>query len=100
MSGDNTRQATMSLSTYSTGHGCWPPQLLITGSNNVRINSLPAGRVGDIYAVHCCMSDCHPGTAAKGSNTVRVNGLPMHRVDDSVSCGGSAMTGSNNVFAG
>lgn len=80
-------------------HQCWPARSNISGSTNVFINGIPAHRLGDAWAPHTCQTT-HSGSLASGSNKVYVNGLPLGRIGDAISCGGSVMTGSLNVFAG
>jgi uncharacterized Zn-binding protein involved in type VI secretion len=67
----------------------------------VNINGCGAGRVGDHYATHGCVT--HPGhqdVIAAGSGTVFINGRPAARIGDAVSIGGSVQDGSGNVFIG
>lgn len=85
----------------NTGHDACPPTTLTSGSPNVFINGIPAGRVGDPYAPHgCIVHPSHVGTISSGSGTVFINGIPAGRIGDSVSCGGSVAVGSPNVFVG
>ena len=35
-----------------TGHGCWPPRLIIQGSDNVMTNDKPQARLGDALLPH------------------------------------------------
>lgn len=89
------------LNDNCTGHDACPPVPLVEGSPNVFINGRPAGRVGDHYASHGCVT--HPGhqdVIAAGSGTVFINGKPAARVGDAVSIGGSVQAGSGNVFIG
>ena len=82
-----------------TGHGCWPPRLIIQGSDNVLTNNKPQARLGDALALHACPgSPPHGAVIASGSEDTYVNGKPLARVTDSVSCGGSCATGSGNVI--
>ena len=65
------------------------------------INGKGAGRVGDSYASHGCVS--HPSHSDKisaGSSSVFINGISAGRVGDAVSIGGSVRDGSGNVFIG
>ena len=85
----------------STGHDMCAPVALTTGSSDVLINGLSAGRVGDTYQSHGCL--VHPGhsdTIISGSSTVFINGKPAARIGDSVSNGSSVGEGSTNVFIG
>lgn len=85
----------------STGHDSCQPTRLIEGSPNVFINGQPAGRKGDHYESHGCIShSSHQDVIAAGSSKVFINGRPAARVGDSVSIGGSVATGSSNVSIG
>ena len=84
-----------------TGHDACPPVPLVEFSPDVNINGRGAGRVGDHYSTHGCVT--HPGhqdVIASGSSTVNINGKPAARVGDSVSIGGSVQDGSSDVFIG
>lgn len=88
-----------------SGHDChFPPTPAIAASPNVFTNSIPAVRQGDAYAPHPCPVCAplvpHPRSLAQGSSTVFINGKPAGRVGDDISCGGSAMIGSGDVFIG
>jgi len=88
-------------------HGCpacphTATGMIIGGSPNVFVNSLPASRVDDM-GIHaaCCGPNMY--TATKGSGTVIVNGKGVHRKDDEQAhCGGKgkSIAGSSDVFAG
>lgn len=89
------------LGDLNTGHDSCAPVVLIEASEDVFINGLGASRLGDAYASHGC--DDHPdhsGTLSSGSAAVFINGLSAGRVGDSVSCGGTAAEGSDNVYIG
>ena len=84
-----------------TGHDSCPPVPLVECSQNVFINKLGAGRVGDHYASHGCIT--HPGhqdVIAAGSSSVFINGKPAARVGAAVSIGGAVQDGSGDVFIG
>lgn len=84
-----------------TGHDACPPIELDTGSSNVFINKLPAGRKTDIYKPHGCSAHTpHPDQIIKGSSTVFINRLPAARIGDDVIIGGRVMEGSDNVMIG
>jgi uncharacterized Zn-binding protein involved in type VI secretion len=84
-----------------TGHGCFPSRANAEGSPNVFVNGLGWHRVGDGWQPHGCpVCAPHGGVLAAGSATVFVNGRAAGRIGDPVSCGSSAATGSDNVFAG
>lgn len=84
-----------------SAHACFPPSPSIEGSDDVLINGIAAVRLNDAYAAHGC-GNCppHGRSAAQGSATVNINGKPAVRVGDTIGCGGSAQTGSPNVFVG
>ncbi len=89
------------LSDNCTGHDACPPVPLVEGSPNVYINGRPAGRVGDHYSTHGCVT--HPGhqdVIAAGSSKVVINGKPAARIGDAVSIGGAVQDGSGNVIIG
>lgn len=90
--------ACVRLTDLCTGHGCFPSRPNISASPNVFHNSLGAHRIGDGWAVHCCVT-CHGSVQASGSPNVFINGIPQARIGDSVACGSRNMTGSPNVFA-
>lgn len=81
----------------STGHGCFPPRPATAGSTDVIKNQLRAVRVGDSYAIHCCLS-CHGGVATSGSENVIINQRKQHRSGDAISCGDTAANGSLDIF--
>lgn len=84
-----------------TGHDSCPSVPLVECSPNVFINGMGAGRVGDHYAAHGCVTHAsHQDVIAAGSSTVFINGRPAARVGDAVSIGGSVQGGSGNVFIG
>lgn len=84
-----------------TGHDACPPAPLVECSPDVFINGRGAGRVGDHYSSHGCVS--HPGhqdVISAGSSTVFINGKPAARVGDPVSIGGAVQGGSADVMIG
>ena len=85
----------------NTGHDACPPTALSSGSPNVNINGIPAGRVGDPYIPHGCPAHVpHVGNIASGAPHVFINGKAAGRIGDPVSCGGSVAVGSPNVNIG
>lgn len=89
------------LGDNDTGHDACGPTALVTASENVFINGKGAGRVGDSYAPHGCITHpSHSGVIASGSGSVFINGKAAGRIGDSVSCGGSVAQGSSNVIIG
>ncbi len=84
-----------------TGHDGCPPVPLIEYSPDVIVNSRGAGRVGDHYSDHGCVSHTvHQDVIAAGSEKVIINGKKAARVGDAVSIGGTVRDGSDNVIIG
>ena len=82
-----------------TGHDACPPVPLVECSPYVSINKLGAGRVGDHYSTHGCVS--HPGhqdVIAAGSSTVAINGRPAARTGDTISIGGTVALPDAQLF--
>ena len=89
------------LNDNCTGHDACPPVPLAEGSPNVFTNGRPAGRRGDHYASHGCVSPPgHQDVIAARSSTVFINGRPAARKREGVSIGGAVQDGSGNVFIG
>lgn len=89
------------LNDNCTGHDACPPVPLAEGSPNVYINGRPAGRVGDHYMSHGCVTHpSHQDVIAAGSSKVVINGKPAARIGDAVSIGGAVCDGSGNVIFG
>lgn len=88
------------IGSISTGHDRFPPRPIISGSNNVFINSVGASKIGDAWAVHCNDSSCHNCNQATGSSSVFVNGVGICCIGMSTGCGDSIATGSLDTFAG
>ncbi len=87
------------LTDHCSGHGCFPPRVNTSGSDDVFFNGLPAHRVGDSWAPHTCVST-HDSTLATGSQSVFINGLPAGRIGDLVQCGSTIASGSPDIFIG
>jgi uncharacterized Zn-binding protein involved in type VI secretion len=76
--------------------------MIVTGSQNVFVNGLPAARQDD-KGLHAPCCDGNNFTLSQGSGTVLVNGKPIARTgDSSTHCGGvGSITGASpNVNAG
>lgn len=71
--------------------------VIITGSNDVYINSANAVRIGDSVAGHGNSPHSSP-VMVTGSPTVFVNEIPLCKAGDLASCGHPS-TGSPNVFS-
>jgi len=66
-----------------------------------KINGQSHVRIGDSYPSHTLISgeDVHPIRAAStGSSKVKIEGSFVHRATDSISCGDTAATGSDDVI--
>lgn len=70
---------------------------IITGSNDVYINSANAVRIGDAVAGHGDNEHASP-VMVTGSSTVFINSIPLCKSGDLASCGHPS-TGSLNVFS-
>lgn len=92
------------LTDTGSGHDCFPPSPVTSGSPDVIINGQPAARKGDQLAPHGCSCGgghgVHPRTIAAGSSSVLINGKPAARIGDSIDCGGVVSSGSGNVIIG
>lgn len=84
----------------TTGHGCFESVPIISGSNDVMINNIPAARETDAVAAHTCEKSEHDSFVFLGSGTVKVNGLSLARVGDPTTCGDVIARGSGNVIVG
>lgn len=87
-----------------SGHGChFPPSVATGGSPDVFVNDQKLMRVGDSYEPHACTAGHagpHARALADGSISVFINGKPAGRIGDPIDCGGTAATGSSDVFIG
>ncbi|NOH79396.1 type VI secretion system PAAR protein [Vibrio sp. RE86] len=79
-----------------TEHDGFPPTPVIAGSGTVKIDGVPAARLGDPLAPHDKPKHpAHDRAIAAGSNTVKIDGKPAARSGDPVSCGGVLQGGSS-----
>lgn len=81
----------------TTGHGCHPPQTILSGSGNVFLNGLAVARQTDPVSTHTCGNNTHDGVISQGSPTIFVNGLPVALIGSAVSCGGAVAQGSSDT---
>jgi len=89
------------ITDIDTGHACFPPTPVITGSPNVITCSMPQARLSDSLVPHGCPpAPPHPKIIAGGSSTVITNSLPSARIGDSIACGGVLVTGCPTVIMG
>ncbi len=83
-----------------TEHDGFHPTKVTSGSPDVFIDGLPAGRVGDPLEPHDKPSHPkHGRTIATGSSTVFINGKPAALTGGKISCGGVTI-GSGTVNIG
>lgn len=83
-----------------SGHGCFPPRRVLTGSSDVLVNGRGAVVLGSEWEEHRCGRNRHTGTSIGGSATVFVNGKPKVRAGDPISCGSFATSSSSDVLVG
>lgn len=77
-----------------TDHDGFPPTPVTAGSPNVKIDGIPAARVGDPLMPHSKPKHPpHGRSIASGSSTVFINGKPAAITGGSVSCGGVTIGG-------
>ena len=81
----------------SSGHGCFAPNVVITGNPKVIIEGKPASCIGDMLVPHACGPLIHPGNIASGAPKVIVGGRPLGIVGSMVSCGEFMAMGSIKV---
>ncbi len=77
-----------------TEHDGFPPTPVTAGSPDVKIDGIPAARVGDPLAPHDKPKHPpHDRTIASGSSTVFINGKPAAVTGGAISCGGVTIGG-------
>ena len=69
------------------------------GSDNVKVEGLPAARKGDAIQAHGDSPHSNP-VIAEGSSKVKINGKPAARVGDAASCGHGISGGASKVNIG
>jgi uncharacterized Zn-binding protein involved in type VI secretion len=75
--GNKTKQPAGRRIDIGSGHSCFPPTPVMTGSPDVTCNGPPVARQGDLLVPHACPSGPpHPRAIAEGAKTVLVNGKP------------------------
>lgn len=83
-----------------TDHDGFPPTPVTAGSPDVKIDGMPAARVGDPLAPHSKPKHPpHGRSISSGSSTVFINGKPAALTGGSISCGGVTI-GSGTVNIG
>lgn len=84
----------------TTGHGCWPPTVVATGSQRVTADGIGIARAGVDEAVpHTCppIPETHTPHCQDGSQRVFIDGWPAFRVGDGYDCGDAQAEGSPRV---
>lgn len=75
--------------------------IIITGSDDVIVNGMPAARFNDTVSPHpALLHGPMSWDIVEGSGTVIVNGMQMARLTDLSSCGHNIETGSDDVIVG
>lgn len=93
-------KAVVRIGDRSTGHVCWPPTRLSTGSPNVYANGIPIGEIGERWIPHTCKAGTHTEICVEGSESVYANGVCVSRIGDKLMFGEYIAEGSPNVFVG
>lgn len=92
------------LGSRTSGHGCYGPTQVMSGSPDVKINGIPAARVTDMIGFHQCSHepyDGHTSNVAVGSGTVKINGKAAAKLGSRAACSDTIIGGlSSNVRIG
>lgn len=83
----------------TTGHDCFGPQVITSGSSNVFIDGIPAARVGDSVSSHTCGSNTHAGVIMSLGLNIFINGMEAAVTGSPISCGGTVASGSPSTSA-
>lgn len=83
-----------------SGHSCFPPNAVNSGSNTVLTNNRKTATINDTLNTHCCGLQCHGSRIIEGQYNVKVNGKNLSRITSRIDCGEVMMTGSSNVMTG
>ncbi|ODN41166.1 PAAR domain-containing protein [Piscirickettsia litoralis] len=88
------------LNDFSSGHGCFPPQVATSACSKVFIEGKLAVRIGDSWSPHTCGSNTHDAVSSVGSMKVMIEGKGVVRANDPLSCGSMAQSGATKVYIG
>lgn len=94
---------TATLSSPTTGHGCWPSTIICQSCRTVIAQGLPVACLSHAAIPHTCIVlpfPTHGLVVGKGSGTVIVENLPAARVGDSMTCGDLIASGAPTVITG
>ncbi len=85
-----------------SGHGSFPPTVVITCSHNVIVNNRGVARKNDQLVPHPSPSPSppHDRYICGCSSTVIVNSRGVVRIGDAICCGGFLVQGSPNTIKG
>ena len=89
------------LTDSDLGHGGTYSPITKPSSTAIKtkINGQSPVRIGDSYPDHTLTIVLHSGRSASGgSSKVKIEGSFVHRATDSISCGDTAATGSDDVI--
>ena len=86
----------------SSGHDACPGVPIVGNvSSDVKVNGKPCATDGSVFAAHgCLVHPAHSGVVVAPSRQVLVNGKNIACVGDAESCGGSIVSGSDDVKVG
>lgn len=86
----------------SSGHDACPGVPIVDKvSSDVKVNGKPCATDGSVFAAHgCLVHPAHSGVVVAPSRQVLVNGKNIACVGDAESCGGSIVSGSDDVKVG
>lgn len=88
----------------STGHGCYPPTVLVvTPVKKTFWNGKLSSVVNSAcqHATHCCGSSCHVGSErspSTGALKTYIESWAAARIGDNITCGDAIAQGSYNSF--
>lgn len=90
------------LGDYSSGHDmCAGVPIVGNCSSDVTINGKPVALDGSVFAVHgCIVHGPHSGVVIAQDRGVKINGRNVACVGDAESCGGTIVSGSDDVSVG
>lgn len=90
------------LGDYSSGHDkCAGVPIVGKCSSDVTINGKPVALDGSVFAEHGCIAHLpHSGVVKAQDRGVKINGRNVACVGDAESCGGTIVTGSDDVSVG
>jgi uncharacterized Zn-binding protein involved in type VI secretion len=85
-----------------TAHNGYPPTPVTSGSSTIKIDGIPAARVGDSLLCHSKPKNPpHPRTIVQGSTKVFFDGKPAAITGGAISCGGVTIgSGTVNIGTG